>query len=559
MAHLFVKRRNETNTKSSELVASQRYSLEKKGELSLFYELEAAVVLDVVLDDSHPVFKNKELDPVNTPIDADGNPPKEGQPNYGWIGMIRFRFLDSQVGNKKETLSWARPMENTGITEWPLMNEIVVVGKYLNNYYYTKKLNLPFANINTAGYFGAERVAGRVQQNLDESGKPYEGPLSVLNSGEKNQEKNPFYAGVLGSYFKFNHSIRALKRYEGDSIIESRFGSSIRMGAYDDNRDNDVGLGEYADNGGNPMVLIRNRQTPVKGSTEPHKLISRGYTLEDINKDGSSVQLTSGKTISKFITTTKKSIFSKSIKEEQPMFSPDGSTEFDFPKLDGDQIIINSDRIIISSKANETIHFSKKRYAIATDAEYTVDAHKQIVMTTNEKFVINSPYIVLGEHGEFINQAEPVLLGRTTTAWNMALCDWLLNQTNWMIELCESWLAEHIHDKDSRGDAQKKPITSVQSHVNALKSLREELIALRDMAPSNMSNRVFTVGGGGAPGKNGGLIKGEKTAITDEASAQDESSEDAMTEEEKLAAETPKETIYEIVPIYENGGEKSIV
>jgi hypothetical protein len=473
--------------------------------------LEAAVVLDVILNEDHPAFSEKKLDPIDWPVDANGKPAEDGQANYGWIGMIKFRFLNSQVGDDKTQLSWALPMENTGITEYPLMNEVVIVGKYLNNYYYSRKLNLK-SLINANASFELERSHGTYKNINEYTGEEYVGPISKLNGEENDDQLNPNYVGILGSYFKFNPAIRALKRYEGDSIIESRFGQSIRFGSYDETRGNDSGLGEYADGGGNPMLLIRNRQAPVKGATENSKVINKGYVTESINNDGSSIHITSGKTVSAFVPTTKKSMFSKTIKEEQSFFSPDGSTEFDYPKQDGDQIVINSDRLIFSSKANETLHFSKKRYAIVTDDEYTVDSNKQIVLTTNEMTSINSPMIYLGEAYQ---TAEPALLGRTTTLWNTTLCNWLLNQTNWMIELCNEWLAKHIHKEDTHGDKQMAPnglsLAKLKEHVKGLEALRDELIALRDEAPKNMSQRVFLVGGGGAPGYKGGKIQSTPT------------------------------------------------
>jgi hypothetical protein len=244
-------------------------------------------------------------------------------------------------------------------------------------------------------------------------------------------------------------------------------------------------------------------------------------------------------------------IFSADKPEEQPKYSPNGATSFKYPKQDGDQIVINSDRLIFSSKANETFHFSKKRYAVATDDEYTVDAHKQIVLTTNEKTTINSPFIFLGQ---FEQDAEPVLLGRTTTAWDMALCNWLLLQTNWMIELCEEWLAKHVHDIDSRKDVQTPPRKDWQEkmkkHVDELKFLRNSLIELRDRAPKNMSQRVFTVGGGGASGFPGGELK-------------EDSSLDAIQKEneneEKKAERAEKEKKYKIELIYTGGGDKSVI
>ncbi len=110
---------------------------------------------------------------------------------------------------------------------------------------------------------------------------------------------------------------------------------------------------------------------------------------------------------------------------------PDGSTayNFDIENLKGDQIVINTDRLILSSRFGETLHFSKERYGIVTDSEYTVDAHDQIVMTTNNKTVFNSPAIYLGQYGQ---TNEPVLLGQTTVDWLYDLCNWLLNHVHWL-------------------------------------------------------------------------------------------------------------------------------
>lgn len=522
MAYITTQRSSNLNLKQDDRLMTRREGLEIKPDTFFFYEQEEAVVLDVILDETHPAFKKSFLNIDDFPPNIDGSKPVEGENDYGVIGSIKFRFLQSERNKEKEKLNWAYPIENTGITEWPLMNETVIIAKYLGKFYYSRKLNFKSV-VNSNASFITERVAGRVDQNINEyTNKKYTGPESKMNfDGGKN------YTGILGNYFKFNPSIRTLKRYEGDTILESRFGSSIRFSAYDDTRKNDNGLNDYKDGGGNPMILIRNRQAPI---TNEQGFTAKGYTSEDINLDGSSIHITSGKTISKFKTTCEKVIFSNSIKEEQYFFSPDGSTEFDFPTLDGDQIVINSDRLVFSSKANETIHFSKKRYAIATDAEYTVDAHKQIVMTTNEMTSINSPMIFLGEAYQM---AEPALLGRTTTLWNTTLCNWLLNQTNWMIELCNEWLVKHIHDDDSHKDMQKAPkdpwVSKMKDHVKGLEKLRDELIELRDEAPKNMSQRVFLVGGGGAPGFPGGELSSPNNLATPKPT------------EEEMAASSPDE------------------
>ena len=443
MAYIDIDRRSDLNIKQDDMLASKRFVIERKPDSAYFYELEEAVVLDIILDETHPMFGEGELEPDEWPVNIDGSDPVPGDKDYGWIGMIKFRFLNSEQGKEKEKLAWAIPIENTGITEWPLMNEIVIIGKYMNNYYYSRKLNFKSV-VNSNASFMTEKVSGFVEKNINEyTGKEYEGPISKVNSYGGSD-----YEGVLGNYFKFNPFIRTLKRYEGDTILETRFGSSIRFGAYDSNRNNDNGLNDYKDRGGNPMILIRNRQAPV---TNEQGFTGKGYTTENINLDGSSIHATSGKTISEFIETTKKIMFQMGIKEEQENYSPNGSTDFEYPTLDGDQVIINSDRLIFSSKANETFHFSKKRLSMVTDDEFTVDAHKQIVMTTNAQTTINSPKIYLGAFGD---EDEPVLLGRTSVFWMYTLCNWIISQTDLLIDQAENWHAQHVHDLDSHKENQ---------------------------------------------------------------------------------------------------------
>lgn len=561
MAYEKIQKNYESARIQEDGLASKRFVREYRSDQIEFYEFEPAVVLDIILDESHPLFSTKKLETEDAPQDITGGEPTKEQPDYSWIGRIKFRFYYSQRGQLKETLFWASPLENTGITEYPLLNEVVAVVKYLDNFYYTRKINLKTI-INSNADFAIERRAGLVDQNFDEYAGQPEVPMKGPQS-QMNYEGGENYTGVLGQYFKFNPNIRTLKRYEGDTLIESRFGSSVRFGSYDSNRDNDAGLGEYEDGGGNPYVLIRNRQAPVSDDPESSGFTNRGYVTESINDDGSSIHITSGKTVSEFITTCKKVMYQVGVKEEQEAFSPEGGTEFEFPKLDGDQIVINSDRLIFSSKAKETFHFSKKRFSLVTDDEFTIDAHKQIVITTNEMTSINSPLIFLGEAYQM---AEPALLGRTTTLWHISLCNWLLNQTNWMIELCNEWLAKHIHDDDSHKDVQKPPkdpwVEKMNNHVKALEKLREELIALRDESPKNMSQRVFLVGGGGAPGFPGGELAPEtSTAAT---SSDRKSNQQPPQDSPEAPATNPSaiEKEYEIVRVQSNdmgyGGQDAV-
>jgi hypothetical protein len=298
------------------------------------------------------------------------------------------------------------------------------------------------------------------------------------------------------------------------------------MATYDENRLNDrtdlydsytvdKKLTDSSGGGyGNPMIIIRNRQRNLaKNSPSPglHRKLPKipkiqdfeknygGQIEEDINNDGSTISITSGVTVSKFVTTVYKSIFGRTENqeptEEQVKYNPPNSTFFTFPALTGDQIVINTDRLVLQSRLAETIHFSKKRYAIATDSEYTVDANDQIVLTTNNLTCLNSPQIFLGQYGE---TNEPALLGQTTVDWLYDLCNWILDHVHWY---------HHVHPyphshPDAGGEGPANTIDAVPDQTQ-IPVQQIKLRLLRDSLHKTLSRRVYLTGGGYAPGSDG--------------------------------------------------------
>ena len=469
-------------------------------------QYEPAIVLDIVLDDSHPMFKRglgNIISPLEYPVDFRGMSANETDRDYSLIGAALVRLCYSHVKFEKESLIWAIPLDSS-MAVIPVLNEIVHVVKIFDKYYYTNRVNTK-NGCNTSADFRYEQTYGKKVGNRSYATVKLRGPISRFDSYSENSPGG--FNGILGNYFWFNKNIRNLRRFEGDTVVEGRFGQSIRMGAYDDKRQNDQGIhsnyvsGDDTFGGGNPMILIRNRQRPISqiSAQSIHPLLNTipeitgsiaeknvcGYILEDINHDGSSIHMTSGKTESTFTSTCYKRCFSETVTEEQPRFSPKSSTSFKIPKFDGDQIIINSDRLILSSRFGETLHFSKKRYSIVTDNEFTVDSHQPIVLTTNTKTVINSPAIYLGEYDI---TSEPALLGQTTINWLYDLCEWILAHTHY-----------YNHSHPNAGGASPNT-TQLPVQLQKLKDLRDKLHTL-------MSRRVFLTGGGYAQGANGGVIQ----------------------------------------------------
>ena len=459
-----------------------------------FYELEQGIVLDIVLDDTHPIFKKNSdvnsktlIDVERWPADLEGNPPLMYDFDYTWIGRALIRPIKSDAFSEKDRLIWAYPLDSTS---YPLLNETVILTVQDGKVYYTRALNYHNWTNNNLDFAIEDLISGNKNTVLYSNDLVTGSVESVTNYKGSNGFK-----GYPGQYFVANNNIRTVKRYEGDLLLESRHGQTIHFTAYDDNRKNDVGIYPDYKNGGNPMILIRNRQRPLvkKGKTvipsvkklpvitgtSQEKNVG-GYLDENINHDGSSIHITSGQTISDYVTSCYKKIYGDG--EEVSKFQ--GSTSFKTPILSGDQIVINTDRLILSSRYGETLHYSKKRYGIVTDNEYTVDAHQKIVLTTNTKTVINSPAIYLGEE-DMTN--EPALLGQTTVNALYLMCNWMIDHTHWY---------SHSHV-----DAGQESPSQTQASVQL-----QQLILIRDNLKSLLSRRVFITGGGLAPGQNGGSI-----------------------------------------------------
>jgi len=94
----------------------------------------------------------------------------------------------------------------------------------------------------------------------------------------------------LGPNFVEKSDIKALRQFTGDVTIEGRWGNSIRFGST-----NPIPADQnpWSKNStpGNPITIIRN------GQGKPDNNITTLPTVENINKDPSSIYLTQGQQI----------------------------------------------------------------------------------------------------------------------------------------------------------------------------------------------------------------------------------------------------------------------
>jgi hypothetical protein len=146
---------------------------------------------------------------------------------------------------------------------------------------------------------------------------------------------------------------------------------------------------------GDPITVIRNGQK-VKYSVKPEK---NKFINENINFDDSSIYLTSTQEIA----IAKPSADTISIEQ----------LNFTTNKFKGKQVIISSDRIVFTSREQETLIYSAGGIGLSSPAGIALDSSNQINIAAN---VIN-----LGNDAS--NTGEPAVLGETTKQRLDALAD----------------------------------------------------------------------------------------------------------------------------------------
>lgn len=287
-----------------------------------------AIVLEVILTDTNRNLKKKYLNANNL-----------NELSTEDIGSIIARPISDSVSRDLSKFPIIRPL-NHHDTDYPIVGETVEIVYVANSSggdgYYRRISNLDInkgnatldVDLNT--YPLEDRGTGK---NTNEYREISNTGTSNASSNNQNRKTN------FGTYFQ-PQQINRLRPYEGDKIIQSRFGQSIRFSGY--NNDNNVF---------SPTIIIRNRQ----GNTT---FKYNDIIEEDVNVDGTVIVIGSGEYQSNFSATT-------SIKP----------TKFtDYPnQLTGNQLIVNSDRILLSAKTGNMIFHSKGNYGFISDGKFSID------------------------------------------------------------------------------------------------------------------------------------------------------------------------------------------
>mgnify|MGYP001595341572 FL=1 len=343
------------------------------------------IVLDVITNDEHEAI-------------IDLGVGKNDTRNTYEIGFAKIRRLDDNM-SPIEQLRFYAPHDYANL-ELPIIGESVEILKRGNGELVYKRISS--FTLNTGNYVeGVNEIMNPNKEDASDGGAGEYSTTSQTGTpngagGASDSPENEYFKGTQVNHLNF---------YEGDKVIQSRFGQSIRFSGYN-NVDNVLA----------PTIVIRNRQ----GSKSLEELKIGTPLYEDIIDDGSTIVLSSGEHLLEF---TPGQIDTPM--ETSPIYAEE-------PELKGtDQVLINSGRIILSSKDSEMLFYSKGNYSFISDGKLTIDngldgaeidLNGEYRTTTND----NNMYFLGGSGEIYLNtesDAEPLARGQTLIDILAELCD----------------------------------------------------------------------------------------------------------------------------------------
>jgi hypothetical protein len=196
-----------------------------------------------------------------------------------------------------------------------------------------------------------------------------------------------------GTYFDEKSNIFPLYPFEGDVILEGRFGNSIRFGSTDiqsiggNETINITPLNNWSTAGsnGDPITILRNGQSLEL--TDP----AQSLITEDINKDLSSIYLTSTQQLPLSASSTNEYF---SYEEDQ---KPTNLNQYA-----GSQIVLTSGRLVFNTTQDHLMLSSQK--------SINLNALDSINMDTTGPIVLEAGQVLLGSK----DATESALLGDST-------------------------------------------------------------------------------------------------------------------------------------------------
>ena len=294
------------------------------------------------------------------------------------IGTIQFQPVGGPINENElnsSGLNYAKPLFPQ-IKNFPLVNEVVLlfrlpsrdgIGDMSNTeeYYY----------LNTIGIWNHPHSNAYPNPLNNPSKTPITSKnIFQIEAGSPNQSTNEStdldLNGGSGGSFVESSIIHPIMPFAGDQILEGRFGNSIRLGNTSKINAEVTNNWSITGSSGNPITIIRNGQNP---EVEPP---SWKPITEDINKDLSSVYLTSNQQIP----------IETGYRNRSYNNPPEVPSEYT-----KNQIILNSGRLVFNANSDSIL--------IGSEKNIDIGANDEIAISANNSLQFQSQRILLGGKG----------------------------------------------------------------------------------------------------------------------------------------------------------------
>ena len=323
-------------------------------------------VVSIVLDETHPRFK--ELG------------------EWNGLGTIEYVLVDQPVP-VNQLYPTAKPYDPS-IRSFPLINEIVLISSFPNT---------------DIGEFSSSKIAYYVSivgiwnhphhnafpQNSNILPPSQEKDYTQTEVGSVRRVTDQSTEIFLGRTFVERGNIHPLLPFEGDRILEGRWGNSIRFGS---TVTDSVNTWSSTGTNGDPITILRNGQ----GVQSEEGWVP---TVEDINNDDTSIYLASTQKIPLEAASTSYSSYSSN-----PPTTPN--------EYAGKQLILNSGRLVFNTTEDHLLLSSTKTVNINALNGFNIDSPQSVIQSNS---------VLLGG----VNAVQPLLYGDTTITLLTQLVDQL--------------------------------------------------------------------------------------------------------------------------------------
>ena len=301
---------------------------------------------------------------------------QEGTGNDGVISVEVLQEVGSTTSNIIPNVLPLFP----NYKNYPLVNEVVMVVALANSDFQNNFNRLTYYYINPINLWNSQETNPLPvpSQNV-KSASQNKGYLEteVGNPNKPDSQENTTFKP--GTYFTEKGTVNPLYAFEGDTIVEGRFGNSLRLG-------NTVP---------NNIASLNNNWSITGSLGDPITIISNGLhsespsfnsITEDVNTDKSSIYLTSTQQLPIEVSSQNDYLSYNTAPTAPNQYS-------------GNQVILNSGRLLFNTTQDHILLSSAKSINLNTVESVNIDAATQTVIQT--------PELYLGG----IETAQPVVLG----------------------------------------------------------------------------------------------------------------------------------------------------